>query len=393
MLYQSVLKFAALPPLSLYIHLPWCVRKCPYCDFNSHALRAALPEQEYVDALLRDLEQEAERAGGRTIESIFIGGGTPSLFSAAAIDRLLSAVREQLNLRPDAEITLEANPGTVEQDRFAGFRAAGINRLSIGIQSFDDARLQSLGRIHGRDEALRAVDAARRAGFDNFNLDLMYGLPQQDLDGALADLEQAIALAPNHISHYQLTLEPNTLFHAQPPTLPDDDDCYAMQQACQTRLAEAGYRHYEVSAYAQPGRESRHNLNYWTFGDYLALGAGAHGKITDVASGTIQRYAKRKHPRDYQLHAGRPSVVDQESSIGPADLILEFMMNALRLRDGFGIALCEARTGLSWERFQPLAQQATARGWLEVRDDHVQPTPTGRLYLNELLELFVPETA
>jgi oxygen-independent coproporphyrinogen-3 oxidase len=389
-----MLQFSAPPPLSLYIHLPWCVQKCPYCDFNSHALRGALPEQAYLDALLRDLEAEAQRAGGRAVESIFIGGGTPSLFSPAAIGQLLAAVRERLNLRPAAEITLEANPGAIEQDRFAGFRAAGVNRLSIGIQSFNDHQLQLLGRIHDGAAARQAVERARQAGFDNFNLDLMYGLPQQDLAGALADLEQAIQLQPSHISHYQLTLEPNTLFHARPPAgLPDDDQLFAMQQACQPRLAEAGYRHYEVSAYTRPGLESRHNLNYWTFGDYLALGAGAHGKHTDCTKGEIQRYSKRRHPRDYQLHAGGASVVDQQNTVTPADAVLEFMMNALRLRDGFSIALCEAHSGLSWTQFQPLATRAIERGWLEVQDGWVRPTAAGHLYLNELLELFVPEPA
>jgi len=389
-----VLHFSAPPPLSLYIHLPWCVRKCPYCDFNSHPLRSALPEQDYLEALLRDLKLEARRAGGRPVQTVFIGGGTPSLFSPAAIERLLGAVREQLDLRPDAEISLEANPGTVEQERFAGYRAAGVNRLSIGIQSFSDHKLRLLGRIHDGAEALRAVDSARQAGFTNINLDLMYGLPQQDAAGALADLEQAIRLQPSHISHYQLTLEPNTLFHARPPAgLPDDDTSFAMQQACQTRLAEAGYRHYEVSAYARPGREARHNLNYWTFGDYLALGAGAHGKLTDPLRGEIVRYSKRRHPRDYQQHAGTAAVVAQEHRLTPADIRLEFMMNALRLRDGFPISLCEARSGLPWEAFQPMATEAVARGWLRIADGQVRPTASGLLYLNELLQLFVPDPA
>lgn len=391
---EPMLHFPASPPLSLYIHLPWCVQKCPYCDFNSHALRGALPEQDYLDALLRDLQLEAERAAGRQVESIFIGGGTPSLFSPAAIAQLLEAVHQHLQVRSDAEITLEANPGTIEQDRFAGFRAAGVNRLSIGIQSFNDAHLQRLGRIHDGQEALRAVHCARQAGFDNFNLDLMYALPQQDLTEALADLEQAIQLKPSHISHYQLTLEPNTLFHARPPAaLPDDDLIFEMQQACQIQLADAGYRHYEISAYAQAAQESRHNLNYWTFGDYLALGAGAHGKLTDSSTGQIRRYSKRRHPRDYQLHAGRDSLIDQQSLLNPEDIVLEFMMNALRLRDGFSIALCEAHSGLPWNRFQPLVASAIGCGWLLQQDDRIQPTANGFLYLNELLELFVPEPA
>jgi oxygen-independent coproporphyrinogen-3 oxidase len=386
-----MLRFPAPPPLSLYIHLPWCTQKCPYCDFNSHALREALPEQAYIDALLRDLETEAERAGGRDIETIFIGGGTPSLFSAKAIDRLLTAVRARLHLKPGAEITLEANPGSVEQERFAAYRAAGINRLSIGIQSFDDGCLQRLGRVHDRAEALRAVAAARAAGFDNFNLDLMYGLPQQTLDGALADLQQAIALKPSHISHYQLTLEPNTLFFAKPPSLPDEDTLAEMQQACQARLAEAGYRHYEVSAYALPGHQARHNLNYWSFGDYLALGAGAHGKLTDIASGRIRRYAKRKHPRDYQAHAGSASAIADQSDLTRDDIVLEFMMNALRLREGFSITQCEAYTGLDWRHVQGRVSEGIERGWLERHQDQVKPTPAGWLYLNELLQLFVAD--
>lgn len=386
-----MLRFPAPPPLGLYIHLPWCAQKCPYCDFNSHALREALPEQAYIDALLRDLETEAQRAEGRGIETIFIGGGTPSLFSAEAIDRLLTAVRTRLHLKPNAEITLEANPGSVEQERFAGYRAAGVNRLSIGIQSFDDGCLHRLGRVHDREEGLHAVATARAAGFDNFNLDLMYGLPQQNLDGALADLRQAIALEPNHISQYQLTLEPNTLFFAKPPNLPDDDTIAEMQQACQTLLADAGYLHYEVSAYALPGHEARHNLNYWNFGDYLALGAGAHGKITDVAGGRIQRYAKRKHPRDYQTHAGNESAIADQGYLTQDDIVLEFMMNALRLREGFRIARCEAQTGLGWRHFQERVAEASERGWLERHQDQIKPTPTGWLYLNELLQLFVAD--
>ena len=386
-----MLHFSAPPPLSLYIHLPWCEQKCPYCDFNSHALRAALPEQAYIDALLRDLELEAERAAGRTIETVFIGGGTPSLFSAAAINQLLTAAFKRLKIKADAEITLEANPGSVEQARFAGYRAAGINRLSIGIQSFDDACLHRLGRVHDREDALRAVTTARAAGFDNFNLDLMYGLPQQDLAGALTDLQQAIALAPSHISQYQLTLEPNTLFFAKPPALPDEDLIADMQQASQAALADAGYQHYEVSAYAQPDHESQHNLNYWRFGDYLALGAGAHGKITQAADGQIWRYAKRRHPRDFQAHAGQASCIAEMQRLTPSDLVLEFMMNALRLRDGFSLALCEAHTGLSWHHFQPGVAHAIELGWLEQDQDQIKPSPTGWLYLNELLQLFVAD--
>lgn len=379
-----------LPPLALYVHLPWCVKKCPYCDFNSHALKDALPEDAYVDALLRDLDQEARGAGTRRVETIFFGGGTPSLFSPGAIGRFLSGARERLAIAPGAEITLEANPGTVELERFRGFREAGVNRLSIGVQSLSAAQLQRLGRIHGRDEALRAGQAARAAGFDNFNLDLMFGLPEQGLDGALADLDEALRLAPTHLSHYQLTLEPNTLFHARPPRLPEDDAIWEMQLACQQRLAVSGYAQYEVSAYALPGRECRHNLNYWLFGDYLAVGAGAHGKLTDACGG-ISRYWKLKHPREYLAHAGSAAALGGQGPISVQELPLEFMMNALRLNDGFALDLFEARTGLPIDAIRSRLEQAAARDWLELGPDRVRPTDQGRLYLNELLELFVPE--
>jgi len=386
-------QFDTPPPLALYIHLPWCVRKCPYCDFNSHAAPQSLPEAAYVDALLRDLEAEAPAVGDRVVESIFFGGGTPSLFSPREIDRLLRSVRARVNVAADVEITLEANPGTVEQARFEGYRAAGVNRLSIGIQSFSAARLRALGRIHGDQEALRAAQAARDAGFDNFNLDLMYGLPEQDLDGALADLEQAIALAPSHISHYQLTLEPNTLFHARPPKLPDDDTLYEMQIACQARLAQAGYAQYEVSAYARTNRRCRHNLNYWLFGDYIGIGAGAHGKLTDIARGRIERSWKLKHPRDYQARAGTDAARGDLQTLSPEDVRLEFPLNALRLNDGFSRALCARRTGLPWDIFADPVRRAVEHGWLELLDDQVKPTAQGRLFLNEMLELFLPDAA
>ena len=383
-------RFSAPPPLALYIHLPWCVRKCPYCDFNSHAAPQALPEQAYVDALLRDLDGEVAAVGEREVQSIFLGGGTPSLFSPDAIARLLAGVRERLRVAADVEITLEANPGTVEQARFEGYRHAGVNRLSIGIQSFAPAQLRALGRIHGRDEALRAAQAARDAGFDNFNLDLMYGLPEQSPEGALADLEQAIELNPTHISHYQLTLEPNTLFHARPPRLPDDDTLFEMQVACQELLARTGYAQYEVSAYAQPGRRCRHNLNYWLFGDYLGIGTGAHGKLTDCERGTIERAWKLKHPREYLARAGTPAACGCRQRLTPADAVFEFALNALRLNEGFPRALYHARTGLPWEPFAAPVEQAVARGWLTMTDEWIRPTTEGRLFLNELLELFLP---
>ncbi|HET8730764.1 MAG TPA: radical SAM family heme chaperone HemW, partial [Moraxellaceae bacterium] len=295
----------ALPPLSLYIHVPWCVRKCPYCDFNSHAAGAELPETAYVDALLADLRQDLDLdlVQGREIASIFIGGGTPSLFSPDAYARLFDGLRRELHFASDIEITLEANPGTVEQAKFRGYRALGVNRLSIGVQSFSPEKLAALGRIHGRDEAVRAAEAARGAGFDNFNIDLMHGLPGQSVAEALADVRQALALAPTHLSWYQLTIEPNTVFYRDPPVLPEDDTLWSIQEEGQTLLAEGGYRQYEVSAYARPERECRHNRNYWMFGDYLALGAGAHGKVTRPASalgqGGVWRYAKTRLPRDY----------------------------------------------------------------------------------------------
>ncbi len=382
-------RFTALPPLSLYIHLPWCVRKCPYCDFNSHAVREELPEDAYIDALVRDLEHDLPRVWGRHVHTIFLGGGTPSLFSPTAIDRLLSAVRARLFVVPDAEVTLEANPGTVELERFRGYREAGVNRLSIGIQSFDADKLQTLGRIHGRDEALRAATAARDAGFDNFNLDLMFGLPQQTLTQALADVDAAIALVPAHLSLYQLTIEPNTLFHHRPPALPDDDATFAMQEALQARLSAAGYDQYEVSAYAQPGRQCAHNRNYWRFGDYLGIGAGAHAKITDATG--ISRLWKAKQPKEYMSTAGTPASIGGERRLTRAEVGLEFMMNALRLTEGVESALFTERTGQPLSLIQARLRAAEERG-LIVWDAHrIRPTDLGRRFLNDLLALFLPE--
>ena len=381
----------AAPPLGLYIHLPWCVRKCPYCDFNSHEVRGELPTDDYLAALLRDLEREAPAADGRTLETIFIGGGTPSLFPPASVAALLEAVNRNLTLSPAAEITLEANPGTVEQARFEGYRRAGVNRLSIGIQSFNDERLARLGRIHGRDEALTAARAARAAGFDNFNLDLMFALPGQSPKEALADIRQAIELAPSHISHYQLTLEPNTVFHAKPPILPDDDTAYTMQDDCQAELAAAGYRHYEVSAYARPGHECLHNLNYWTFGDYLAVGAGAHGKLTDPRTGRIERYRKVRVPASYMAKAGTVEATAERWPLNAPDIVLEFMMNALRLNDGVPLELIPERTGLPSRAFAAMIEQGERRGWLATDGGLLRATETGHRYLNSLLEIFLPE--
>ena len=332
------------PPLSLYVHLPWCVRKCPYCDFNSHTAGDAPPKARYIEALLLDLEREATRAAGRTITTVFLGGGTPSLFTPQEIGRLLDGIEDRFDLAGDIEITLETNPGTVDCGAPAGYREAGVNRLSIGAQSFDDARLQSLGRIHSASDILSAVEAARSAGFDNINIDLMHALPGQDVSAALADLEQAVELQPEHISWYQLTLEPNTVFHARPPAnLPDDDLAFDIQQAGQHYLDSQGYLQYEVSAYARPGRECRHNLNYWTFGDYLATGAGAHGKVT-TADG-IYRYRKPANPLQYMKTMEVGGTAAREA-IAEHDRLFEFLLNALRLNDGFDETQLEARTGI-----------------------------------------------
>lgn len=382
-------QFSTLPPLSLYVHFPWCVRKCPYCDFNSHEQHGEIPEARYIDALLVDLESDLPRVWGRSVHSIFMGGGTPSLFSPAAIERLLAGLRARLPLMPEAEITLEANPGTVEIERFRGYRQAGVNRLSIGIQSFNPIHLQALGRIHGRDEALMAAQAARDAGFDNFNLDLMFGLPQQTLDDALADLRSAIALRPTHLSLYQLTLEPNTLFHVRPPTLPDDDAIATMQETLQNELAQAGFAQYEVSAYAQPGRRCLHNLNYWQFGDYLGIGAGAHAKISDA--GGITRLWKVKHPQDYLKKSGMPEQMGGEQRVDPGNAAFEFMLNALRLVHGVTPQLFEARTGLPISNVAAALMCARTHNLLEKEVEILRPTAHGLCFLNDLTQLFLPE--
>ncbi len=378
------------PPLSLYVHLPWCVRKCPYCDFNSHGAKGALPFDAYVDALVRDLEQDLPLVWGRTVHSVFFGGGTPSLFPPDAIDRILQAASARLRFAPDAEITLEANPGTAEHGRFDGYRAAGVNRISFGIQSFDDGCLQRLGRIHDSNEAERAVKLAQDAGYDNLNLDLMYALPGQDLAMAAADLERAFALQPAHISHYQLTLEPNTVFHARPPRdIPDDDGAWDIQEHCQAMLAQAGYAHYETSAYARPGRQCAHNLNYWRYGDYLGIGAGAHGKITLGAGQEILRRWKHKHPTTWMDGAGTPASIGGDDRIDPSRRPFEYMLNALRLHEGFPLADFEVRTGLSRDAIAPALATATERGWLQVSATHVTPTDLGRRFANDVIELFL----
>ncbi len=382
-------QFTQQLPLALYIHIPWCVSKCPYCDFNSHELKDELPEQEYIRALTRDLESELPRIWGRKINSVFFGGGTPSLFSPAGIDTLLATLRALLNVSPNTEVTLEANPGTIEQGRFREFRAAGINRLSIGIQSFNDAQLNALGRIHSGKEAERAVEQAATSGFENFNLDLMYGLPGQSEKSALHDLQTAIALEPSHISHYQLTIEPNTAFHRHTPELPDEDEIYSSQLLCQQLLAEHDYRHYEVSAYAKAGHECRHNLNYWQFGDYLGIGAGAHDKITNVAAQSIVRRWKLKHPRQFIESAGTPTCVGGEKTLSRQDAAFEFMLNALRLQEGMDSSLFGERTGLAITEIADLLETAEQKGWIEWTASRITPTETGHRFLNDLLGLFL----
>ena len=372
-------------PLALYIHIPWCIRKCPYCDFNSHEAKV-IPEAEYLNALLTDLRQDAALAQGRQIQSIFIGGGTPSLFAADSYARLLQDIHAITPIARDAEITLEANPGTFEFLKFKGFRTAGINRLSVGVQSFNPQQLQALGRVHDRDEAIRAIGAAREVGFEKLNIDLMHGLPQQTLQDALADLQQAVDLQPTHLSWYQLTIEPNTVFYSRPPALPDDEHLWEIDQAGKQFIAAQGFAQYEISAYAKPGFECAHNLNYWLFGDYLAIGAGAHGKITDLRNGGITRYNKTRLPKDY-LAAEKPFTA-QQTQIENAELPFEFFMNAFRLNQPVAKALFTERTGLALDVVTPSIAQAKAKGLLAETTTHWQTTQQGQLFLNELLQLF-----
>ena len=383
------------PPLSLYVHIPWCVKKCPYCDFNSHAREGALPVDEYVRALLADLDRDLAAfegaLAGRTLGSVFFGGGTPSLFEPGAIARILDGVAARIAMAGDAEVTLETNPGTVEHGRFDGYLAAGVNRISFGIQSFDDDKLRRLGRIHSAAEAERAVKSAQDAGYRNINLDLMYALPEQSPAGALADVERALALDPAHVSHYQLTLEPNTLFAVKPPALPDEDSAWDMQETCQLRLADAGYEQYEVSAYARDRLRSRHNLNYWRFGDYLGIGAGAHGKLSDPVDARIVRTTKYKVPRGYLEHAAGGDGFGSTHAVARADLPFEFMMNALRLNDGVYVALFTERTGLGAGEIEAPLRDARARGWLEPEPARIVPTALGRRFLNDVMAAFLPE--
>ena len=384
--------FTISPPLSLYIHFPWCVRKCPYCDFNSHAvMNNSMPGDAYIDALIRDLEFELPRIWGRRISSVFLGGGTPNLFHVEAIGRLLATLRSHLNLGPGCEITLEANPGAAEAARFRDYRDTGINRLSLGVQTFTDPVLQRLGRIHNGEQAIFAVELARQAGFDNINLDIMYGLPGQTVDDAVQDLEIAGAFNTSHLSWYQLTIEPNTVFYSDPPALPAEDTIWSMQKEGVQYLQDHGFQQYEISAYARNDRFCRHNLNYWQFGDYLGIGAGAHGKITDSGRGIINRFARHRIPESYMEKSGRPEVIVSETQLSEADTILEFMMNAMRLNDGAPVELFTLHTGLSIETAEEKLQQAKEKELLEFNTMHIKPTEQGRRYLNDLLQIFMDE--
>jgi putative oxygen-independent coproporphyrinogen III oxidase len=394
-LHPTSLHFTALPPLSLYIHIPFCARKCPYCDFNSHEARGALPEARYVAALVADLEAALPLVWGRRVGSVFFGGGTPSLFSAESIDAILAAVRARLPLAADAEVSLEANPGTFEADKFREFRGAGVNRLSIGVQSFNPVHLKALGRIHDDEQARRAIEFARRE-FDNINLDLMYGLPGQTFKEARADIEKALAFDVPHLSCYHLTIEPNTYFHRFPPQLPDDDTAAAIQDAIESRLAESGYEHYEVSAYAKAegGRRSArcaHNLNYWTFGDYLGIGAGAHGKIS--FPDRIVRQTRVKHPEGYMKAVEQGGAVQEERAVAAGEVGFEFMMNALRLNGGFPSRLIEERAGVPLTAVLGDLDEAERRGLVTRDHERIAPTELGRRYLNDLLQIFLPEAA
>ena len=383
----ETVRLAQLPPLSVYVHIPWCLRKCPYCDFNSHEARGELPEMEYVEALAADLEGLLPSVWGRRVVSVFIGGGTPSLFSPDAIERLLSDLRARLPVEPGVEITMEANPGTVEAGRFRGFREAGVNRISLGVQSFDDEKLAALGRVHSASDARRALEIARQH-FDNVNIDLMYGLPGQTLAQARADVAEARRWETTHVSAYQLTIEPNTVFYRRPPELPGHDLGAEMQHSVEMALCESGFEHYETSAFARPGRRARHNLNYWEFGDYLGLGAGAHGKVS--FADCVTRHARAKQPHEYLAAAVRRASVVETRTVAARDLPFEFMLNALRLVEGFRLSLFTARTGLPSSVIEPACRQAEDRGFLVRDDEQLRPTERGRRFLNEALELFLP---
>ncbi len=385
----GTLNLGTLPPLSLYVHLPWCLQKCPYCDFNSHAHAGELPEARYLDALLADLDASLPLVWGRTVHSIFLGGGTPSLFSPDAIARLLSDLRARLRLEADCEITLEANPGTFEKDRFRAFRAAGVTRLSVGVQSFNDAHLQALGRVHNRAQALAAVEEAAQA-FDTFNLDVMYALPGQTLAQLEEDMRTALSLQPPHISIYHLTIEPNTVFAKHPPAIPEDDDAYAMLDRITELTGAAGLQRYEVSAYARAGHRCWHNWNYWQFGDYLGIGAGAHSKLSFAHR--VVRQVRYREPQLYMTQAQAGQAISQSEEVGRADLPFEFMLNALRLRQGFALQDFGERTGLPLSAIAPALQQAEQRGWITRDLNTVVPTERGFDFLSDLQALFLPDT-
>ena len=379
--------FAALPPLALYVHIPWCLKKCPYCDFNSHERRGEMPEARYVDALLADLELALPSIWGRRVHTVFFGGGTPSLFAPESIDRILAGVRARVALAPDAEITLEANPGTFERARFAGFKAAGINRLSVGVQSFEPRFLDALGRVHDADEA-RAAAAAAIEIFGNVNLDLMYALPGQTLADAQSDLDEALRFSPPHLSFYHLTIEPNTLFHRYPPALPDDETAADIEDAIAETLGAAGYLHYETSAYARPGHECRHNVNYWRFGDYLGIGAGAHSKLSFQER--VVRQIRHKQPQHYIEQVERGSPLAEDRTVERNEIGFEFMLNALRLTEGVPVALFAERTGFSLTLVQKALDEAERRGLIERDHQHIRPTPLGQRFLNDLQAIFLP---
>ena len=378
------------PPLSLYVHMPWCVRKCPYCDFNSHQKPDFMPADEYVRALIADLEQETPQVWGRPVGSIYFGGGTPSLFSADQISTFLSASRALLNIRPDVEITLEANPGTIEHDSFTAYAEAGINRVSLGVQSFDDDLLKRIGRIHGRDEIDKSLQSLHVAGLDNFNIDLMYALPGQSAASSLHDVELAIKAAAAHISFYHLTIEPNTLFAAQPPELPVEDVAWDMQQAGLERLESAGLQQYEVSAFAQAGLQSRHNLNYWRYGDFLGIGAGAHGKITQPANGVVNRYMKHRQPKRYMQSRQNGDWLIVQQVVKEQELVFEFFLNQLRLKQGVCIDDFSPRTGLARDVVEQRVQEAVKKGFLDHHDGRLKPTELGWRFVNDVQQIFLP---
>ncbi len=378
------------PPLSLYVHMPWCVRKCPYCDFNSHRAPESLPADEYIRALIADLEQDLPLVWGRPVSSVYFGGGTPSLFSAAHIAEFLSAARARLDFSPDVEVSLEANPGTIEHDSFCAYAQAGVNRVSLGAQSFDDVLLKKIGRIHGRREIEKSLQSLHSSGITNFNLDLMFALPGQTIEQARRDIETAIDAGATHLSFYHLTIEPNTVFAAQPPRLPPDDQAWEMQQLGVDLFEAAGYVQYEISAFCRANMQSRHNLNYWRYGDFLAIGAGAHGKITLPANNKILRYAKHRHPKRYLQGLKTGDWVAETRSLGAEDRVFEFFLNQLRLKNGVHIDDFSPRTGLDWQTVEQRVQKAIAAGLLEQLENRLKPTTLGWKFVNDIQQMFLP---